>query len=82
MTLRLRVLGGQHHGDVIDFVEPRQIMIGREPTSDIVLGGGNASRRHARINWDGENLMITDLESRNGVTVNEQIMTRQIMLTP
>lgn len=81
MTLRLRVLGGQHHGDIIDFVEPRQIMIGRNPSSDIVLGGGNASRRHARINWDGDNLMLTDLESRNGVTVNDETMTRQCVLS-
>ncbi len=80
MRLRLRVLGGKHHGDVIDFVEPRRVHIGRDPESDIVLEAGNASRRHARIHWDGENLMISDLESRNGVVVNDEIITRQTML--
>lgn len=80
MKLRLRVLGGQHHGDIIDFVEARQVHIGRDPASDIVLAAGNASRRHARINWDGENLMVTDLESRNGVIVNDEVITRQTVL--
>lgn len=82
VRLRLRVLGGKHHGDIFEFQEPRRIHIGRDPTSDIVLTEGNASRRHARIHWDGENLMISDLESKNGVIVNDQIITRQTLLKP
>ena len=80
MRLRLRVLGGPHHGDIIDFVEPRRVHIGREASSDIVLAAGNASRRHARIHWDGENLMISYLESKNGVYVNDELIRRQTML--
>ncbi len=80
MKLRLRVLGGPHHGDIIEFVEPRRVCIGRDPASDIVLAGGNASRRHARIQWDGENLMVSDLESKNGVMVNDVLIKRQTML--
>ena len=82
VKLRMRVLGGPHHGDVIDFVEPRRVHIGRDPNSDIVLGAGNASRRHARIHWDGENLLISDLDSKNGVYVNDELIKRQTMLKP
>lgn len=50
-------------------VEGRKVA-GRDESCDFVLVGDEASRRHAEIWRDGPLVVITDLESRNGVTVN------------
>ncbi len=39
---------------------------GRDTTNDIVLENSQASRAHARIEYDGKAFHITDLNSRNG----------------
>jgi len=48
----------------------RRYLAGRAETSDIVLGGEQASREHAVFErrWDG--VFLADLGSRNGVLVN------------
>ncbi|MGH2633951.1 MAG: FHA domain-containing protein, partial [Tepidiformaceae bacterium] len=43
--------------------------IGRGPGNDLVLTSLSVSRNHAEIVRDGENLVLRDLESRNGVSV-------------
>ncbi|MBB6479225.1 FHA domain-containing protein [Spirochaeta isovalerica] len=44
--------------------------IGRLDSSDLILSSGSVSRRHARMNFDGEDLYIQDLNSSNGTFVN------------
>jgi hypothetical protein len=46
------------------------VVIGRAPGADIVIPGSYVSGRHARISLLGENLLIEDLGSTNGTTVN------------
>jgi pSer/pThr/pTyr-binding forkhead associated (FHA) protein len=50
------------------------LVIGRDSSDELVSkvlgdGGGLISREHARIDWDGSRLSITDLGSKNGTTV-------------
>ena len=45
-------------------------ILGRETGCDIVLNAHGVSRRHAKISWDKEGVVITDLQSSNGIFVN------------
>lgn len=45
-------------------------LIGRSRDADIVLDDSNVSRRHAEISPSGQNWLIQDLGSTNGVRVN------------
>jgi len=53
----------------------RRYLVGRAETSDIVLGGEQASREHAMFErrWDG--VFLSDLGSRNGVLINGSAAT-------
>ena len=46
------------------------ITIGRNPENTLVLPGMHVSRSHARIIWDGPDMVIEDLESRSGLLLN------------
>ncbi len=50
-------------------------VIGRDSEAEIVLPSQLVSRRHARILCQGEQLLIEDLGSRNGVLVNGKRIT-------
>lgn len=50
--------------------------IGRAPDSDICIKGPYASRRHARLVLDDQHAVIEDLNSVNGVMVNDKIVAR------
>ena len=45
------------------------VIVGRSPNSDIVVGAGYVSGRHARFSIIGSNLFVEDLGSRNGTAV-------------
>ncbi|HMJ13058.1 MAG TPA: FHA domain-containing protein [Polyangiaceae bacterium] len=49
---------------------PGEYLIGRAPTSDIVVSSARASRTHARLQVNEERVSIEDLGSANGVFVN------------
>jgi hypothetical protein len=49
----------------------RSYVIGRQDTADIVLPNTTVSRAHARIEWDGGQFFITDLNAANGTFVNK-----------
>jgi hypothetical protein len=46
------------------------VVVGRAPGADIVIGGSFVSGRHARFSRLGDELLIEDLGSTNGTTVN------------
>jgi pSer/pThr/pTyr-binding forkhead associated (FHA) protein len=46
------------------------VVVGRAPGADIVIAASYVSGRHARFSRLGENLIIEDLGSTNGTTVN------------
>ncbi|MCC7044018.1 MAG: NHLP bacteriocin export ABC transporter permease/ATPase subunit [Acidobacteria bacterium] len=47
-------------------------VIGRDPQVDLVLGDASVSRRHARVERDGDTLRLVDLNSGNGVWVGSE----------
>jgi len=61
-------------------LEPGQYVIGRSPTSDVVVEDPLVSRRHARLLANDSAVLIEDLRSDNGVFVNEQRIRRSVRL--
>src|SRR5688572_22529994 len=56
-------------------VPPRgEVLIGRGTEATLQIDDARVSRRHARIHWKGSALMIEDLGSRNGTTVNSETL--------
>jgi hypothetical protein len=62
-------------------VAGRPLSIGRAADNDLVLADGRVSRRHARIAPRGGHLVLSDLGSTNGTTVNGEPV-REIVLGP
>jgi adenylate cyclase len=55
--------------------------MGRSPDSDILFEEDTqVSREHARIQREGDNFFVQDLQSRNGVSVNHQRITGRTLL--
>jgi predicted component of type VI protein secretion system len=47
-------------------------MVGRMPDNDIVLDDPSISRKHARIEWNGQRVKIVDLATKSGTLLNSQ----------
>lgn len=46
-------------------------IIGRSNDADFRLPDTGVSRQHAEVSWDGQDAVLTDLQSTNGTTVND-----------
>lgn len=56
-------------------------VVGRAPDCDLRLNGGLVSRHHASFVCTGPELVVRDLESRNGVFVNQRKTHEPTVLT-
>src|SRR5215212_5109305 len=65
--LQLRVVDGPHQGT--EFQISGSSVIGRDPSSGIVLDDPEASRRHASVSAEGDTIVVEDLGSTNGTYV-------------
>jgi hypothetical protein len=55
-----------------------RLIVGREETSDVVLAEDTVSRHHARIEWNGQVVLVQDLDSRNGTWLGgERLIAHQ-----
>ncbi len=61
-------------------IEPLPFAIGRQADNHLVLRDNRASRSHARLFKDGEDYYVEDLNSRHGVFVNGEKITRHKLL--
>ncbi|HEX5471498.1 MAG TPA: FHA domain-containing protein [Lacipirellulaceae bacterium] len=72
-------LGG---GDPIPLPDPKrkkQLLIGRRESCDIVLRFANVSAHHAQLTIDSGYWYVRDLQSRNGIKVNDvRVQERRI----
>lgn len=81
-TAELQVLTGPLFGQVFELVSgewPRVIGRSREKT-DIAVPDPAVSRRHAELSYRDGQWALRDLNSSNGTFVNEQRITRPILL--
>ncbi len=70
-TGRLEILNGGFEGMTYDLTT-EEVVIGRNPTTDITLLDEGISREHALILFDedGPDYIVEDLQSTNGTKVN------------
>ncbi len=74
MTLDLLVRSPE--GEIQRYCQPgTRVVIGRDPTCDVVLPSPEVSRRHLVIAWEQDRVMVTDT-SVNGTSVNGRILRR------
>ena len=71
VTMHVRLVSPSNgHNWLLKVEEGRPITIGRlGAENDIVLSGPTVSRRHAQIEREGENLILVDRESTNGIRI-------------
>ena len=75
-VVTLRVVDGADRGQSFNRLDP-PFTIGREEGNGVQLNDERISRYHAKIQFDKDRLILTDLESTNGTRVNgEQIQIR------
>ncbi|HUF03976.1 MAG TPA: FHA domain-containing protein [Aridibacter sp.] len=64
----------------ISFDGRKELTIGRNEANEITLDGLQISNRHARLKKSGDDVVIEDLNSTNGVYVNGSRVTRHLLL--
>lgn len=74
----LIVLSGSNVGEMYR-VEGEEIVLGRGNNANVRLNDDGISRRHARLLQVGRDVVIEDLQSSNGTTVNNEPVTRRTL---
>ena len=74
----LIVLAGSNVGEMFK-ISASSITLGRGQGADIQLLDDGISRKHARIRMDGSDMVVEDLESRNGTFANGVRITRHTL---
>ncbi|MBQ9058915.1 MAG: FHA domain-containing protein [Atopobiaceae bacterium] len=69
-----RALRGLH----VDMLGP--VIVGRSPSSDVVISEPYVSATHARFTLQGPALVLEDLHSTNGTLVNGRSITQPVTL--
>ena len=72
--LALRFLSGRFQGGVVPIDPSRPMLLGRQQGSDLLLPEELVSRRHARLAYEGDDLVLEDLGSTNGTYLNEELL--------
>jgi hypothetical protein len=54
------------------------LRIGRQPDNELVLESDLVSRHHVRLDWDGRQVAVTDLDSRNGTLLDGKRLEPQV----
>ena len=64
-------------------IQGAEVRMGRAPENNVVLpDDGYASANHCRIYWDAGRLLLEDLNSSNGTSLNDKIITQTMQLAP
>lgn len=66
----------------LDFGDKSVLVLGRDPSSDLVLDAPQVSRYHAQLERVGQRYRIRDLRSSNGTFVNDQRIDGEQWLNP
>ena len=75
---RLVVLSGQSAGRSLDIPAPiARVLIGRGETCQLVLPDPDVSREHAEVVHDLDGVVMRNLESKNGLSINGQTVSHR-----
>jgi len=72
----LRFISGKDHRREIQLPRDRELVVGRTSEVDLLILDDKVSRKHAKISTRDGQIVIEDMESRNGVFVNGQRVRR------
>ena len=61
------------------YISGRMTTIGRNQNNSLVVDRDRVSRKHAIIDWDGEQYTIIDIGSRNGTFVNGMRISQRLL---
>lgn len=78
MHPRLVVIAGKLQGTVLPLTDSPAI-IGRESAATVYIPEGAVSRKHSQIERDGDEFILTDLDSLNGTFVNDVPIKRRTL---
>src|SRR6266481_447842 len=70
MQPRLAAISHKLKGAIFTISKAEDV-IGRETTAKLYIADASVSRRHPRVENNGERFVITDLESLNGTFIND-----------
>ncbi|MCU0229987.1 MAG: sigma 54-interacting transcriptional regulator [Acidobacteria bacterium] len=65
-------------GEAIDLLDRQVRAIGRSHSCDVQLSDPRVSARHAEVRWNGEQIVVRDLSSRNGTWLDRRATLRRI----
>ena len=71
--------GGRGHALTVDLRDRPSWTIGRSQACDIVIEGEGVSRRHARVTYGREGVVIQDLDSSNGIRQGGRRVRRALL---
>jgi len=75
----LEVVEGKNPGEAYP-IEKWTVILGRDASvSDFVVDDPGASRSHACLELNGDDFYVEDLESTNGLSVNDKPATRHLL---
>jgi len=78
MTARLTIVSGPEAGRSID-IPGHRLTIGRDASATVRIEDDRASRLHAAIEPRPEGLVVLDLDSSNGLFVNDQLVSEHLL---
>jgi transcriptional regulator with GAF, ATPase, and Fis domain len=78
MNPRLVAIAGKFQGTVLSITDAPAV-IGRDTAATLCLPDASVSRRHSQIERDGEEFIVTDLDSLNGTFVNDVPVKRRTL---
>ena len=76
----LVVMSGPDVGRIIA-LKPGETTVGRRSSCDVTLVDSQVSREHARIVGDGETFRIEDLDSKNGTSIDGELIEDEAPLS-
>ena len=79
MAARLHFNDGPPGAKDVELGRLGSYSIGRRSVNDVKVAEKAVSRRHCRIDYDGEFYWLIDLESHNGTFVNGRRITRCLL---
>ena len=75
--MKIELLEGVDKGRILDFETDEPVLIGRGKECHVCLNDNELSRRHARIFFENDEVLIEDLDSTNGTFVNGKTVFRK-----
>lgn len=60
-------------------VQTRQVRVGRHTDNDLVLSDSSVSRKHAIFILNNDTILVRDLGSKNGISINGQPVTQGLL---